>query len=74
MMFGLKYAFHPDVIAVRQFGMAPREDVEVPAATGISQFECCVLVTPARSGFSQASDRACQGNALMIEARRLSNN
>ena len=35
MMYGFEYALHADVIAVAEFGVAPREDVNGAAAAAV---------------------------------------
>jgi hypothetical protein len=60
MMFGLKYAFHADVIAVRQCGMAPRKDAYGTTAG---------RRTTARGSFLYVDGCTLQRDVLMVEAR-----
>jgi hypothetical protein len=73
-MFGLEYTVHADLIAVRQCGVAPSEDVDGTAAAWVLQFERCVVVAAMRGGLLHPEGCALQRDALVIEVRRLLDN
>jgi len=71
MMFGLEYTVHADLIAVRQCGVAPSEDVDGTAAAWVLQFERCVVVAAMRGGLLHPEGCALQRDDNEVEATKV---